>query len=171
MNKNHTQLTHKPASQPANQLSNPLPRSCAQVPELTGDRPLLLKFRPAKKAAAHLRALGLAAPEDGEPGAVGSATSGGGTGLSAGTPPGAAGGLLGAVCGEAGSGAAGSAGGSTGGDVDKDGNSLDPSPRIWLGNIAPTATSKSLHAVLSRCGDTACMAWPSVRSGSGGQPH
>ena len=35
-------------------------------------------------------------------------------------------------------------------DLDRDGNSSEPSPRIWLGNIAPTATSKSLHAVLGR---------------------
>jgi hypothetical protein len=37
-------------------------------------------------------------------------------------------------------------------DLDRDGNSTEPSPRIWLGNIAPTATSKSLHAVLGRFG-------------------
>lgn len=35
-------------------------------------------------------------------------------------------------------------------DLDRDGNCTEPSPRIWLGNIAPTATSKNLHAVLGR---------------------
>ncbi|PSC68138.1 Flowering time control FPA [Micractinium conductrix] len=78
------------------------------VPELTGDRHLLIKYRPAKKAAIHLRALGLV-DEDGSP-----------------TED-----RL---------------------DLDRDGNSSEPSPRIWLGNIAPTATSKSLHAVLGRFG-------------------
>ncbi|GAB4821624.1 hypothetical protein N2152v2_008670 [Parachlorella kessleri] len=121
------------------------------VPELTGDRPLLLKFRPAKKAAAHLRALGLAADD-------GSALPGGAEGAGA-AAPGGAGGALGAagsdaerLFGAGGSGGAPGAGVGGGGDVDKDGNSLEPSPRIWLGNIAPTATSKSLHAVLSRFG-------------------
>ncbi|KAL4447429.1 hypothetical protein ABPG75_004648 [Micractinium tetrahymenae] len=78
------------------------------VPELTGDRRLLIKYRPAKKAAIHLRALGLV-DEDGSP-----------------TED-----RL---------------------DLDRDGNSSEPSPRIWLGNIAPTATSKNLHAVLGRFG-------------------
>ena len=35
------------------------------VPELSGDRPLLLKYRPVRKAAAHLRALGLCSGDDG----------------------------------------------------------------------------------------------------------
>ena len=120
------------------------------MPELTGDRPLLLKFRPAKKAAAHLRALGLAAED-------GSALPAGAEGASAAgaAAPGGAGGALGAAGSDAerllgAGGSVGAAGAGLGGDVDKDGNSLEPSPRIWLGNIAPTATSKSLHAVLSR---------------------
>jgi len=79
------------------------------VPDLTGDRPLLLKYRPEKKAAVHLRMAGL------NEGLVGDD-------------------------------------GAQGGDVDRDGNCLEPSPRIWLGNIAPTATSKSLHTVLGRFG-------------------
>lgn len=82
------------------------------VPELTGDRRLLIKYRPAKKAAAHLRALG---------------------------------------CGDAEAAKEGFAFGGRG-DLDRDGNSTKPSPRIWLGNIAPTATSRSLHAVLGRFG-------------------
>ena len=82
------------------------------VSELTGDRPLLLKYRPVKKAAMHLRALG----DVGIDGLDGTA---GGLGLSRGDP---------------------------------DGNCTDPSPRIWLGNIAPTATSKTLQAVLGRFG-------------------
>ncbi|KAL4856776.1 Flowering time control protein FPA [Chlorella vulgaris] len=79
-----------------------------QVPELTGDRKLLIKYRPAKKAAVHLRALGLL-DDDGLPTEE----------------------RL---------------------DLDRDGNSSEPSPRIWLGNIAPTATSRSLHTVLGRFG-------------------
>ncbi|PRW60572.1 Flowering time control FPA isoform A [Chlorella sorokiniana] len=79
-----------------------------QVPELTGDRRLLIKYRPAKKAAIHLRALGLV-DEDGAPT-------------------------------------------DDRMDLDRDGNCTEPSPRIWLGNIAPTATSKNLHAVLGRFG-------------------
>ena len=42
-------------------------------------------------------------------------------------------------------------------DLDRDGNSTEPSPRIWLGNIAPTATSKNLHAVLGRQGAAAVL--------------
>lgn len=80
-----------------------------------GDRRLVIKFRPAKKAAVHLRALGLVDDE--------------------GAPTTAEENLQ---CQQA---------------VDRDGNSADPSPRIWLGNIAPTTTSKSLHAVLGRCAD------------------
>jgi hypothetical protein len=69
----------------------------------------VIKYRPAKKAAIHLRALGLV-DEEGAPTDEG------------------------LMC-----------------HLDRDGNSADPSPRIWLGNIAPTTTSKSLHAVLGRC--------------------
>jgi hypothetical protein len=36
--------------------------------------------------------------------------------------------------------------------LDRDGNCSQPSPRIWLGNIAPTASSKVLQAVLARFG-------------------
>lgn len=85
------------------------------VPELTGDRPLLLKYRPVKKAAMHLRAIG-----DGSPDGIEGINGGvGGMGIGRGDP---------------------------------DGNCTDPSPRIWLGNIAPTATSKTLQAVLGRFG-------------------
>lgn len=84
------------------------------VPELTVDRPLLLKYRPVKKAAMHLRALGEGST-DGMEGINGV----GGMGTARG---------------------------------DADGNCTDPSPRIWLGNIAPTATSKTLQAVLGRFG-------------------
>lgn len=86
------------------------------VSELSGERRLLLKFRPARKAAAHLRALGLV-DDAGAP-----------------TPAGAA-----SCC--------------TDNEAGRDGGAVaDPSPRIWLGNIAPTATAGCLHAVLGRYG-------------------
>lgn len=101
------------------------------IPELTGDRRLLLKYRPAKKATAHLRALGLV-DEDG---------------ASVALPGEGAGGLI-----DDADGILGGSGIVRMSDLDRDGNSSEPSPRIWLGNIAPTATSKSLHVVLGRFG-------------------
>jgi hypothetical protein len=92
----------------------------------------VIKYRPAKKAAIHLRALGLV-DEEGAPTEEG------------------------LMC-----------------QLDRDGNSADPSPRIWLGNIAPTTTSKSLHAVLGRCalGRPAglLLAWWGAVGSSQGQP-
>ncbi len=122
------------------------------VPISAGDRRLLIKYRPAKKAAIHLRALGLV-DEDGAPTddrcalcnslvshtAQDHATDGRiewhflkGPALSSAFNP------FNPLepCRL---------------DLDRDGNCTEPSPRIWLGNIAPTATSKNLHAVLGRC--------------------
>jgi RNA recognition motif-containing protein len=148
------------------------------VPELTGDRPLLLKYRPVKKAEMHLRSLVGGGGDssmllDGQLGghsvhsglvnsygssgglsALGGSLSIGGslTSSSAGLrSPGSLGGLM-------------MPGGLTNNPMalssaaaamnlnDLDGNCSDPSPRIWLGNIAPTATSKTLQAVLGRFG-------------------
>lgn len=141
------------------------------VPELTGDRPLLLKYRPVKKAEMHLRSLVGGSMLDGSDigsinGLVSSAVGGGhGFGSSGG---------LSALGGGNTFNSAPSAGGSGGGlrspglvgavmmpggvsnpmmmSSDLDGNCSDPSPRIWLGNIAPAATSKTLQAVLGRFG-------------------
>eukprot|EP00887_Chlorella_sp_A99_P003033 scaffold9.g3033.t1 len=99
------------------------------VPELSGERRLLLKFRPAKKAAAHLRALGLRPSQPPLPWAA---------------PP--------APLRRHAAPRAPSARSRFDLMVDRDGNQFEPSPRIWLGNIAPTATAKSLTAVLSRFG-------------------
>jgi hypothetical protein len=113
------------------------------VPELTGDRRLLLKYRPVNKAAAHLRAAGA-----GE--LSGAALGGGGRGAP-GSSPAAPFGLASArSLGDLSDGGLG--GGLRGLDLDCDGNCADPSPRIWLGNIAPTASSKVLQAVLSQFG-------------------
>jgi len=125
------------------------------VPELTGDKRMLIKYRPVKKAAAHLRALGLA-DEDGEPLIM------------------AAGGLIGPAAAAAACGGGNGSGGidvenlgpslglhtssvvhtrqRSSAELDRDGNSSAPSPRIWLGNIAANARNESLHAVLSRYG-------------------
>jgi len=138
------------------------------VPELTGDRPLLLKYRPVKKAEMHLRSLvgdsmlngsdigsinGLVSSAVGNGHGFGSSGGlsalGGGNAFTSGAAAGGglrSSGLAGAVM-------------MPGGvnkplmmSSDADGNSSDPSPRIWLGNIAPTATSKTLQAVLGRFG-------------------
>ena len=131
------------------------------VPELTGDKQMLIKYRPVKKAAAHLRALGLA-DEDGGPLIM------------------ATGGLIGPAAAAAAAAAAAFGGVNVSGgnidvenlgqslglhrstnvdkrqrssaELDRDGNSSAPSPRIWLGNIAANARNESLHAVLSRYG-------------------
>jgi RNA recognition motif-containing protein len=134
------------------------------VPELTGDRPLLLKYRPVKKAEMHLRSLVGDSMLDGSDlqhigGLVSSAVGGGhGFGSSGGLSalgnfgsssvaaglrsPGLVGGLM----------MPGNGVNSSMLPADLDGNCSDPSPRIWLGNIAPTATSKTLQAVLGRFG-------------------
>jgi hypothetical protein len=120
------------------------------APELTGDRRMLLKFRPTRKAAAHLRApvssgdaSGADAPADESPRAVASprgAYSGEGSLSARGAPaPGPAPGAAPVPA----------------SDLDRDGNCAAPSPRIWLGNIAPTATGKVLQAVLGRFGPLA----------------
>lgn len=126
------------------------------VPELTGDKRMLIKYRPVKKAAAHLRALGLA-DEDGEPLIM--AAGGGLIGPAAAAACGGVNVIGGNIDVE-------NLGPSLGlhssssvdmrqrssAELDRDGNSSAPSPRIWLGNIAANARNESLHTVLSRYG-------------------
>ena len=133
------------------------------VPELTGDRPLLLKYRPVKKAEMHLRSLvGDSMLNNSDIGSINGLVS---SAVGSGHGFGSSGGLS-ALGGGHTFGAAGlrspglvSAAMMPGGikkplmmSSDLDGNCSDPSPRIWLGNITPTATSKTLQAVLGRFG-------------------
>ncbi len=142
--------TTEEAIQATNVLQNQI------VPELTGDRPLLLKYRPVKKAEMHLRSLGDSMLVDGSDlsslGGLSAAAVGGGHGF------GSSGGLSALGGGLRSPGLTSSLMMPGAGvpnpmmSADLDGNCSDPSPRIWLGNIAPTATSKTLQAVLGRFG-------------------
>ncbi|KAK2075788.1 hypothetical protein QBZ16_001529 [Prototheca wickerhamii] len=94
------------------------------IPELTGDRPLLLKYRPATTAEAKLRALG-----HGEEAEGGGSRDGGAGSGSAPTPT--------------------STSTSTASTCQPQ---SEPSARIWLGNIAMGTTVRVLQSVLSRFG-------------------
>ena len=82
--------------------------------DITLDRPLILKYRPAMKAAMFVRAR------------PGSECSGANTD-------------------------APDAGCSH--KPTQEGSSREPSPRLWLGNVAPEASSATLHAVLGQFGE------------------
>lgn len=94
------------------------------IPELTGDRPLLLKYRPATTAEAKLRALG-----HGEE-AEGGGSRDGGAGSGSAPTPTSTSTLTASTCQP----------------------QSEPSARIWLGNIAMGTTVRVLQSVLSRFG-------------------
>ena len=106
------------------------------LPELTGERPLLMKYRSVKKAAMHLRSFA-----DGGGGVMMDFTTTTTTTTASASAEDSM--LSPSRCTTT----------STDYSAAMDNiNSSGPSPRIWLGNIAPTATSKTLQAVLGRFG-------------------
>ena len=77
----------------------------AVIKDITGDKGMVIKYRPERKASTH------GSTESSRDGSIGRGSS---------SPP---------------------------SDID-----MEPSPRIWLGNIAPTATAANLQSVLGRFG-------------------